>query len=251
MITLQELCEYLDQLLQPFPITDYCVNGLQVEGRKEIEKIATGVTANLATLQRASELNADALLVHHGIFWNQDNHQIKGIKKEKLSLLLKNEISLIAYHLPLDMHTSLGNNWKAAIEMGWTDLEPFCNIKGHYLGVKGRLKKISREDFQKKLEDYYQHPAQSALGGKKEIETAALVSGGGYRFINQAIADRMDCFVTGNFDEPVWHQAFEENMNFYALGHSATERIGPRSLGNHLSEKFGLEHQFIDVYNPF
>lgn len=251
MITLQELCEYLDRLLQPSTINDYCYNGLQFEGKKQIRKLATAVSANLSTLQTAATWNADALLVHHGLFWNQDSHQIDGIKKEKLAILFKNNISLIAYHLPLDIHQELGNNWKAALDMRWYNLEPFCYTNGVFLGVKGHFKPMSCENFQKTLEDYYQHPAHAALGGKKEVETAGLVSGGGYKFITKAIQDKLDCFITGNFDEPVWSQAFEEKVNFFALGHSATERIGPKALGEHLIREFNLDYRFIDIYNPF
>lgn len=232
-------------------MTDFCINGMQVEGKQQIHKLATAVSANLETIQKAAEWGADALLVHHGLFWNQDSHQIAGIKRQKLEILFKNNISLIAYHLPLDAHQELGNNWRAAIEMGWENLEPFCLTNAFFIGVKGRVKRMSREDFQKKLEDYYQHSAHAAMGGKKEVETVGLVSGGSYRFITQAIADRLDCFVAGNFDEPVWSQAFEEKINFFAMGHSATEKIGPKALGNHLSQEFKLEYKFIDVYNPF
>ncbi len=251
MITLQELCAYLDKLLQPTPISDYCFNGLQVEGKKQVRKIATGVSANLSTIQAAVECGADALLVHHGLFWNQDSHQIQGTKREKLALLFKNEISLIAYHLPLDIHQELGNNWKAALDLGWTDLEPFCSINKLFFGVKGHFKEMSREEFQKKLEDYYLHPAHVALGGKKSVKTAGLISGGSYKFITHAIAEGLDCYVAGNFDEPVWNQAFEEKINFFALGHSATEKIGPKALGDHLHKEFKLDYQFIDIYNPF
>lgn len=251
MITLQELCAYLDRLLQPNPMSDYCFNGLQVEGKKQIHKLATGVSANLATIHAAAAWGADALLVHHGLFWNQESHQIQGTKREKLGILFKNNISLIAYHLPLDVHQELGNNWKAALDMGWNDLEPFCFTNGIFLGVKGRFKKMSQEDFQKKLEDYYQHPAHAALGGKNEVETAGLISGGSYKFISKAITERLDCFIAGNFDEPVWSQAFEEKINFYAMGHSATEKIGPKALGDHLGREFKLEYRFIDIYNPF
>lgn len=251
MITLQELCAYLNKQLQPNPISDYCLNGMQIEGKKHIHKIATGVSANLATIQEAAAWGADALLVHHGLFWNHDSPLISGVKKEKLNLLFNSNISLLAYHLPLDAHQEFGNNWRAALDMEWNHLEPFCFTNGLFIGVRGKIKKTRRADFQKKLEDYYQHPSYAALGGKEEIETVALVSGGGYRFITEAIKENLDCFITGNYDEPVWNQAMEEKMNFFALGHSATEKIGPRALGAHLSQIFKLEHQFIDIFNPF
>ncbi|MBN9378925.1 MAG: Nif3-like dinuclear metal center hexameric protein [Chlamydiales bacterium] len=110
---------------------------------------------------------------------------------------------------------------------------------------------MHRLKFQKKLEDFYEHSANVAFGGKEEIETVGLVSGGSYKIISEAINRKLDCFIAGNFDEPVWNQAFEEKINFYALGHSATERIGPRALGEYLSKEYKVEHQFIDIYNPF
>lgn len=251
MPTLQELCTHLDEFLQCAIFSDYCKNGLQVEGKSKVTKIATGVSASLSTIEAAVSSQADALIVHHGLFWNADSHVIQGVKRKKLQLLLQHGISLIAYHLPLDAHQQIGNNWKAAQEMKWMDLEPFGKFNGIPIGVKGRVSPISRHNFQKQLEDYYQHPAYCALGGDESIRTVALISGGAYKSISEAILQGIDCFITGSFDEPVWHQAFEEKINFFALGHSATERIGPKALGEYLEERFGLAHEFLDVSNPF
>lgn len=251
MITLQELCLYLNNLLQPVPIQDYCVNGLQVEGQNNIHKIAFGVSANLKTIQLAKEWGATALVVHHGLFWNNNSHAITGVKKEKIKILIENGISLLAYHLPLDMHPIVGNNWKAARDLGWFDLEPFCSYKGHFLGVKGRFNPVKKEVFLKQLEDYYLHPAHAALGGKELFETGAIISGGSYKYLSEAIQDGLDCFIAGNFDEPAWSQAFEENIHFFAMGHSATERVGPIALCEDVKEKLHIECKFIDVPNPF
>lgn len=251
MITLQELCQYLQEILQPSLYADACPNGLQVEGTKEITKIATAVSASLATIEAAVKLNVQALIVHHGIFWSKDSYVIEGSKKEKIKMLLDSGISLIGYHLPLDAHEQLGNNWKAAADLGWTDLKPFCKINGMPIGVKGSFKPTPREQFQKSIENYYQHPATAALGGKDVVSSAALISGGAYRYLLDAVSIGTDCFITGNFDEPAWHQAHEEKINFFALGHSATERIGPIALGKNLEEQFGLECPFIDIWNPF
>jgi len=246
MITLQELCLYLNELLQIQNFTDYCKNGLQVEGSHRITKLATAVSASLETIEEAIKMGVQGLIVHHGLFWNGDSHEITGIKKKKLFSLLKHDISLIAYHLPLDAHKEFGNNWKAAKEMGWTDLKPFETI-----GVMGKVHSQTKQEFQKKLEGYYQHPAHAALFGNDKIETAALISGGAYKSIQEAVLEKVDCFITGNYDEPVWNIAREEKINFYALGHSATERIGPKALGEHLKIKFGIDVQFISDENPF
>lgn len=251
MITLQELCAYLEELLQPSLFSDGCPNGLQVEGHPKIKSIATAVTASLATIEASIEAGADALIVHHGLFWNRDSYTITGTKRKKLHLLLKSGLSLLAYHLPLDAHREYGNNWRAAIELGWENLEPFGRYGNVSIGVKGTFKSQNRNTFVDKLQNYYNHPAHMALGGKENISSAALISGGAYKSILEAASENVDCFITGNFDEPAWHMAFEEGINFYAMGHSNTEKIGPRSLGNHLYEHFGIPCQFLDLENPF
>lgn len=251
MISLQELCNYLNELLEAKNYKDYCDNGLQIQGKPKIGKIGTAVSASLETIQTAVEQGVDALIVHHGMFWSRDSQIIIGTKREKIRLLLQNEISLLAYHLPLDSQKELGNNWKAAKDLGWTNLEPFGEINGVAEGVKGCFPPQKIDAFQSSLEVYYQHTAHCALGGKSTVETAALVSGGAYRMLSEAAKEGVDCFVTGNFDEPAWPQSFEEGINFFAMGHSATERVGPRALGEHLKENFALEYTFIDTLNPF
>lgn len=251
MITLQELCDYLNDLLEVPNFSDYSENGLQVEGTSNIGKIGTAVSSSLATIQAAVDLGVHALLVHHGMFWSRDSQVITGVKREKIRLLLKHDISLLAYHLPLDAHNKFGNNWKAACDLGWSDLELFGEINKAPFGVKGRFTPRSVDTLLGQLEDYYQHSASCALGGKNTVETAALISGGAYRMLLDAANEGVDCFITGNFDEPAWHQAYEEKINFLALGHSATEKIGPKALGEHLKNQFGLEYAFIDIPNPF
>lgn len=251
MILLEELNAHLNSLLQPALFQDYCPNGLQVQGRKEIDLIATAVSASLETIQAAVSLGAHTLIVHHGIFWNGDNPVIVSSKRDKISLLLKNDLSLIAYHLPLDAHQQLGNNWRAAQEMGWTDLQPFGMSKGIPIGVKGRVPSKDVNEMKLKLEDYYKHSASCAFGGKVKIETAALISGGAYKSISDAAIAGVDCFITGNFDEPAWPLAFEEKINFFAMGHSATERVGPLALSEYLQKQFNIPCRFIDIFNPF
>lgn len=251
MITLQEICHYLDELLSASAIVDCCPNGLQVEGREEVRSIASAVTASLHTIEAAVAEGVDLLLVHHGLFWNKDSYVIRGVKRRKLQRLLDNQISLLAYHLPLDAHAEFGNNWRAAMEMGWTDLLPFCPINGIPVGVRGKVKHLTAQGLKAQLEEYYQHPAHVALGGKKVIESVALVSGGAHRYLSEAIPQGIDAFVTGSFDEPIWHQAFEEKIHFFALGHAATETIGPKAIGRHLSARYDLPWRFLDEPNPF
>lgn len=251
MTTLHSLNNYLEELLQASSIPDYCQNGIQVEGAPKIKKIASAVTANLKTIESAVNCKANALIVHHGIFWNRDEHRIKGSKRSKLWLLLKNNISLLAYHLPLDLHRELGNNWKAAVDLGWKNLEPFGSLNNLIIGVKGTFNEIPINEFQKKLEEYYQHPAHVAFGGKKRVQSAALISGGSYKSVNEAATEGLDCFISGNFDESAWDTAYEESINFLSLGHYATEKIGVQTLGKQLSKKFNIKHDFLDIVNPF
>jgi dinuclear metal center YbgI/SA1388 family protein len=251
MITLQDLSQYLQLLLSPADYADCCPNGLQVEGKTEIRRIAFAVSASLATIEEAVKRGADALIVHHGIFWNKDSDLIVGTKKDKLEHLLKEGISLLAYHLPLDAHPQIGNNWKAAFDLGLKDLNPFLSIGKTAIGVKGKMDPISIEAFQKKLENYYGHPAHGALGGKKEVRSAAIVSGGGHRYIDQAADEDVDCYITGSFDEPIWNIAHERKINFFALGHYSTERVGVIALMAHLQKQFCIPCEFIDLFNPF
>jgi dinuclear metal center YbgI/SA1388 family protein len=251
MITLQELCLYLEGLYQASTFTDYCTNGMQVEGKGSVKKIATAVSASLSTIEAAVEAGVDALIVHHGLFWSRDSYVIKGVKRQKIQLLLDNNISLLAYHLPMDAHQQLGNNWMAARQLGWQDLQPFGLFEGKLIGVKGTFAEKTREEFLEGLEDYYCHPAHTALGGKDKVRSAALISGGAHKSIIEAASAGVDCFVTGSFDEPVWYQAYEESINFFALGHSNTEEVGPRALAQHLEEEFDLPTAFLQIENPF
>jgi dinuclear metal center YbgI/SA1388 family protein len=251
MITLQDLSQYLHQLLSPEDFADYCSNGIQVEGKPEIHQIAFAVSASLATIEEAVKKKADALIVHHGIFWNKDPYVITDTKKKKLTHLLKEGISLLAYHLPLDAHQHVGNNWKAAFDLGLEDLNPFYPMGKSALGVKGKMNSISVEAFQKKLEVYYGHPAHVALGGKKEVCSAAIISGGAHRYIDRAADEKIDCYITGSFDEPTWDIAHERQINFFALGHYSTERVGIFALMVHLHKQFRIPCEFIDLFNPF
>lgn len=251
MIALPDLIRYLDQLLPGQGAVDYCPNGLQIEGKQEVKKIGTAVSVTLGTIEAAIKAQMDALVVHHGLFWQRDSYVIQGVKKKKIALLLEHGISLFAYHLPLDLHRLIGNNWRAAQELGWNDLQPFGYFGGVPIGVKGTLSNCSREELKTQLEEYYQHPAVCALGGVNQVKTVALVSGGAYKTLTDASLEGIDAFITGNYDEPAWYQAFEEGINFYALGHSATERIGPRALSQTISEELQIPCSFLDVFNPF
>jgi dinuclear metal center YbgI/SA1388 family protein len=250
-LSLSELNTYLDDLLQPALFQDYCPNGLQVEGKETITSIATAVSASLETIEAAIEAGVDALIVHHGLFWKGDPYPVTGTRKKKLSLLLKAGLSLFAYHLPLDAHKNLGNNWTVAQDLNWHNCVPFGEFNGSYIGVQGQTEEVSLEDLTQKLEGYYEHKAHVAPGGSHRIRKIALISGGAHKEISEAATQGIDAFITGSFDEPIWHIAKEEGVHFIALGHSATERVGPRALGKHISKELKLKFTFIDIENPF
>lgn len=247
----EDLEEYLNTYLNVSSIEDYCPNGIQVEGRDEIQKIGTAVSANLRTLEKAVEEGVHALIVHHGLFWNRDPYPIVGTKKTKVELLLQSELSLFAYHLPLDAHQEVGNNWQAARALGWENLEPFGLYNGTLIGVKGTFRSRSIKTFVEGVEAYYAHPATLALGGKDQVSSGALISGGAYKELAAAARVGVECYITGNFDEPAWGVAFEERINFLALGHTATEKIGPKALAHHIQERFSVPCAFIEEGNPF
>lgn len=250
MITLQELYSYLDQYLNCVSLPDFCKNGLQLEGAERVSKIGTAVTANLETIKKASELKVDALIVHHGLFWNQDPHEITGTKREKIKILIENDISLLAYHLPLDAHQEIGNNWKAAKDLGWKNLRPLY-VKGIPLGVLGDIESKSQDEVIADLEQYYSSKAVCALGGGKLIKSLGLISGGAYKNLSDAKKGGADAFITGSYDLPAWDQAFEEKINFFALGHTATEKVGPKALATKIAELWEIETCFIDAKNLF
>lgn len=248
---LSDFEKYLSDYLNASIFVDYCPNGLQVEGKGVIEKAATAVSATLETLEQAADEEIDALIVHHGLFWNRDPYPLTGAKLKKIKLLLEKGISLLAYHLPLDAHQEVGNNWKAARDLGWDQLEPFGILNGVHIGVKGSFSPKPVETFVTELETYYRHSAAKALGGEKIIRNAALISGGAYKELASAAKEGLDCYITGNFDEPAWGVAFEEKIHFFALGHTATEEVGPKALAEHIQNQLKIKCRFLDIHNPF
>lgn len=242
---------YLDDFLKSREFSDACPNGLQVEGSRTIKKMATAVSASEETIDLAISKGVDLLIVHHGLFWKGDSFVVTGAKRRKLKKLFDSGLNLAAYHLPLDAHTEVGNNWVAAKEMGWENLEPFGEFNGMLIGVRGTIQEMEVSQFRALLEKYYDHPAHFAPGSRSTVKSCALISGGAHRSILEAVECEADCFITGSFDEPNWHDAKELDVPFFAMGHSATERVGPRTLAAHLERKFGISCPFLDLRNPF
>ena len=250
---LGELESYLKDFLKVGDFDDEALNGLQVEGKPEIRKVAVAVSACQEVFLAAESWGADALVLHHGLFWKSKCCEpVRGIFRERLSLLLKAKISLFAFHLPLDAHPAVGNNAVAASGLGLCKLQPFGEYHGMKIGFRGRFPEpVTREVFVDRLETYYGRKALVVLSGPDTIVDVGLVSGGAAREAEQAEKEGLDFYVTGEPGEPVTYLCREAGLNFAALGHYATERVGVRALGAHLAEKFGLETKFLDVENDY
>jgi len=244
----EELRSYLDRYLEAERFRDYCPNGLQVEGRAEVGRIVFGVSASQALLDEAVRRAAEAVIVHHGWFWRGEDGRVTGVRKSRLATLLAHDISLFAYHLPLDAHPEVGNNAQLARRMGWR--------------VEGRF---GEQDI-----GCFGSPAASATAGElasrleRELDRAVLLVGAADRLVGrlawcsgaaqgwfeQAIALGADCYVSGEISEQTVHLARESGVPFIAAGHHATERFGALALAAHLHQQFGLDCQFVDIDNP-
>lgn len=248
MMQRDDLARYLDQLLEVPRFRDYCPNGLQVEGRAGVLRLVTGVSASQALIEAAIGVGADALLVHHGYFWKSEDGRITGTRRRRIGLLLQHDISLFAYHLPLDAHPEHGNNAQLGALLGFTEkgrageqnivahgctaaTQPLAAFAAHIESRLGRAPTVIGD------------PAQ-------RIARIAWCTGGAQGYFEDAIALGVDAFITGEISEPQVHLARESGVAFIAAGHHATERFGVQALGAHLAARFGIEHRFIDVPNP-
>lgn len=247
----QTLLHYLDECLGANKIQDYCPNGLQVEGKHQIERVLTGVTASQALIDEAIEQEADALLVHHGYFWKGEDPTIKGIKKERLKALLEHDINLYAYHLPLDVHGEFGNNIQLARLFEFHSIKP---LDASDLSVPGNIGSLPAT-----MTGYDLAELISEKLGRKPLHigeeddlvaTVAWCSGGAQNYLQKAVDAGVDAFITGEINEPAVHLARETGTHFYSAGHHATERYGVKALGEHLAEEFDLDVRFVDIDNP-
>ena len=250
-ITRLELQNYLDGMLRVSEISDYCPNGLQVEGTHKIEKIVTGVTASQALVNAAIEANADALIVHHGYFWKGEPQAVTGMKKRRLSALLANDLNLFAYHLPLDVHPEFGNNRQLASLLDVQNVSAVSGVKPVGVVMQGNLEEaIEGVALQDKLQQLLGRDVLIEGPVSKPITTLAWCTGGGQGFIEQAVELGVDAFITGEVSEQTVHTAREMGITFFAAGHHATERYGVKSLGEHIEQQFDLPVEFIDIDNP-
>ena len=249
-LALKELLKKLDQELQPELFKDYCPNGLQVEGCEDIRKVVTGVTACLDLIDRAVEQKADAILVHHGYFWRGEEPVITGMKRRRVEMLLENEISLIAYHLPLDAHAKLGNNARFAELMGWS-VEGGLDDSKMPIGNWGKLSGAQTlDELGRNIEIRLGRQPLLIAGGDHKIETVAWCTGAAQSMIDKALDLGVDAFVSGEISESTVHFARENGIHYISAGHHATERYGIQALGEWLASETGIEHEFIDINSP-
>lgn len=245
---LNELRDYIGSLLDVARFRDYCPNGVQVEGRPEVLRIATAVSASQVVLEAATAWRADALIVHHGYFWRNEEAGITGIKKRRIAHLLRHEVSLLAYHLPLDAHPELGNNACLAKQFGWSEQGRFGEQNIASIGALQQMQTLAQLASQ--LTATLRHAPLTIGDPERAIHRIAWCSGGGQGYFEQAVALGVDAFITGEISEQNVHMARETGVAFIAAGHHATERGGVQALGSHLASRFGIEQHFFDQDNP-
>lgn len=272
MIEVSQLLQQLRVWLQPDLISDYCPNGLQVQGQGTIKHLVTGVTASQALIDKAIELNAQALLVHHGYFWKGEAPELTGMKYRRIKSLLDHNIHLLAYHLPIDVHPTLGNNAQLIQRLFYDQTCVYLGDKQEqelkqkekaiqYVPIesvqpRGVLmlaqlpQAISHDELQKRIETQLGRCTFVSVAPRSSLSKVAVCTGGGQGYIEQAWAAGADAFITGEVSEQTVHFARENNINFYAAGHHATERYGVKAIGEQLQAELGIQVTFVDIDNP-
>jgi len=247
----ENVLELLDGELQPQGFRDYGPNGLQVEGRPRVSRVVTGVTASLALIEAAIEARADAVVVHHGLFWRGQDGRVTGWMKQRLQQLLAHDINLFAYHLPLDAHQTLGNNAQLAQRLGVRMDTPQAQRFGEQsLGWLGVVPEMPLSAWTQRVQALVNRPITVVGPSDRPVRRVALCSGGAQSYFEAAIAAGADVFVTGEISEPQAHYAREMGVAYVACGHHASERYGVQALGALLAQRLGLSHEFIDIDNP-
>ena len=246
-----ELLGAFDALLQPERFKDFGPNGLQVEGKTEVRKIVSGVTASLALIEAAVAVHADAIFVHHGLFWRGQSGAVTGWMKQRLALLLRHDINLYAYHLPLDAHPTLGNNAQLGLQLGLTATSRFGDQSLGFLGAKTDGSSFTDAlELSEHVKNVLKRPVAHVLSHQTTIKKVAWCTGGAQDYFEDAIAAGADAFITGEISEPQAHYAREMKVTYIACGHHASERYGAPAVTAHIAAQFGLEHEFIDIDNP-
>ncbi len=252
MALTREIVSFLDELLDPGGFDDYGPNGLQVPGRAEVGRVATGVSASLELFERAVAADAGLVLVHHGIFWDKAPRALSPAAAARLRVLLAAEINLVAYHLPLDAHPEVGNNALLADGLGATAHEPFAEHGNRAVGVAAHFGEdgVEAGELFARVAEVTGRAPLVFDDGPDRVRSLGIVSGSAAGDLETAIAAGLDGFLTGEPSEPAMTTAREAGVHFIAAGHYATETFGVRCLGELLAERFGVDHEFIDVLNP-
>ncbi len=246
-----EIIAFLDELLDAQGFADYGPNGLQVPGAEEVSLVVTGVSAHRELFERAAAAGAQLVLCHHGIFWGKQPLRIDLPLKARLQALFAADLSLAAYHLPLDAHPEVGNNALICDALGLERAEPFAEHAGRATGFVGRSPAGVRiGDLIDRCREAFGREPLHFAGGPEIVRSVGVVSGGGASSLAEAAARGLDALVTGEPSEPAMADARERGLHFVAGGHWATETFGVRRLGEILSERFGVEHRFEEVRNP-
>jgi dinuclear metal center YbgI/SA1388 family protein len=262
----EELNAYLEGVLEPARFRDYCPNGLQVEGRTEIRRIVCGVTASQALIDAALAQGADALLVHHGWFWKNEDGRVTGFRKRRLQTLLAHDINLFAYHLPLDAHAEFGNNAQLGKRLGFEATGRFAEQDIGFLGVPsaptagvvppaptaGAVPPAPTfaAEIAARVENVLGRAPLLVGDSRREVRKLAWCSGGAQGYFEQAILAGADLYISGEISEQTVHLARESGVPYLAAGHHATERYGAMALGEHLAARFGLACEFVEIDNP-
>jgi dinuclear metal center YbgI/SA1388 family protein len=249
----KDLLEYFNQLMTPSLFEDYAPNGLQIEGKTTLKKVAFAVSATQNSLSDAVAWGADALIVHHGVFWkHQGARTVTGPWGERITLAVKNDLNLIAYHLPLDAHAEIGNAVTLARALGLTSLAPFAIVKKQPMGTKGEFSQpISVRDFKLKCATILKHPVILASHDENAtIKSLGIITGGANNDWVKAMDDGLDAYLTGEISEYNWHDAREAHVHYFAGGHHATERFGIQALMEKVKADHQVEVRFFDSNNP-
>ncbi|ELA08840.1 NIF3 family protein [Moraxella macacae 0408225] len=246
-----KLASYLDELLSVNEFQDYCPNGLQVDANTPISHIVTGVSASLALIEQAIEKHAEAILVHHGYFWKGEAAVLTGMKGKRIRGLLQHNISLLAYHLPLDAHPIFGNNAQLAHALDLTLDEALYPDEKHPIGNICNLKTpIKTTDFCQKIQQVLGKKPLHLVGGNSTLSRIGICTGAAQDMLEQAAKQGCDAYLSGEVSERTTHIARELGIDYFACGHHATERGGVQALGNYIQQNFGIKVSFVDIDNP-
>jgi dinuclear metal center YbgI/SA1388 family protein len=243
-----ELGDALDALLEPARFADYCPNGMQVEGKARIARLATGVTASVALIEAAIDWGADAILVHHGLFWRGDDARVTGPRRARLAPLLAAQVNLFAYHLPLDAHSLLGNNAQLGARLGLRGEARFGDQMLGWLGEPAAP--VTAAEFAARAAQALERAPLLLGDAARIVRRIAWCTGGAQGYFEAAIAAGADLYLSGEASEQTTHLARESGVPYIAAGHHATERYGAQAVGEHLARAHGIAHRFIDIDNP-